>query len=78
MPVGSMLVESAQRIHLERTLRPHTGIDHFVCGYRWIWKERDGAFASWNETSYTESDDVDVENKNNARFKPRPTHVTVW
>jgi hypothetical protein len=86
MPVGSMSVESAQHIHLaaqweERTLRLHTGIDHFVCGYHWIWKERDDAFVSRNGTSCTESNDVNVENKNNVRplapaaQAPGPTRI---
>ena len=85
MPVGSMSVESAPHIHLEEhTLRPHTGIDYFVCGYHWIWKEKDSAFAGRNGTSCMERGDVDVENKNNARPKhpardicSSPTHVTV-
>jgi hypothetical protein len=77
-----MSVESAQHIHWEeRTLHPHTDIGHYVCGYHWIWKERDSAFENRNGTSRTESDDDDDENKNNSQgpgriFPSPPTHVT--
>ena len=61
----------------KRTLRPHTRIDHSVCGGHWIWKGRDVAVASRNGTSYgTGNESDDVKKKNCARLKaqaPGPT-----